>query len=87
MTRIVIIATTLLIASSALAQTSPVSPPVTSPTQSPNQGSPNVANSGPGATGTTSREGTGAGTVSNNSAASSNAAQPERAVPNTGSNK
>lgn len=75
------------LAQTSLAPTSPVSPPVGGPAQTPNQGSPAVANSGPGATGTVSREGTGAGTVSNNPAGAGNAGNPALANPTPSSNR
>ena len=75
------------LATAALAQGSPVSPPANAPGQSSNQGSPAQANSGPGATGTVATEGTGAGTISNNAAGAGNAAMPERANPTVGSTR
>lgn len=74
-------------AQTSLAPTSPLSPPVGGATQTPNQGSPAIANSGPGSTGTVSREGTGAGTVSNNSAGASNAGDPAQANPTPSSSR
>lgn len=90
MTKLIIAATAITLALPALAQTSlaptsPASPPVGGATQTPNQGSPAVANSGPGATGTVSREGTGAGTVTNNPAGAGNAGNPALANPTTSS--
>jgi hypothetical protein len=74
----------ILFASPVLAQTSTASPPATAPGGSPDRGSPAAANSGPGSTGISSREGTGAGSVTNNPAGAGNAEQPSRAAPNTG---
>lgn len=74
-------------AQTSVAPTSPVSPPVTTPGQSPNQGSPATANSGPGATGTVAREGTGAGTITNNPAGAGNAGNPASANPTPSSGR
>jgi hypothetical protein len=84
MNRILPALAAVLFAGVAHAQ-SAVSPPLTPPGQSPNAGSPAIANSGPASTGTVAREGTGAGTVSNNSAGAGNAEQNSRAAPNVGS--
>lgn len=84
------------LASPVLAQTSadpaPIRQPgpkvVTTPIQ-PSEavvqgGSPDLANSGPASTGTLARSGTGADNASNNTAATTNSSNPERAVPNVG---
>lgn len=87
MRNFLIAACVLCAAAPAIAQTTPASP-ASPPAMTPGAmtpGSPARANSGPGATGVTTGEGTGAGTVTNNAAGGSNAEQPSRAVPNTGS--
>lgn len=86
----------LLAAVPALAQNNPDAPPprqpgapqITTPgvpdAGVAQGGSPDLANSGPASTGTVMRGPTGADNVSNHSASTSNAANPERPIPNTG---
>jgi hypothetical protein len=90
MRNLIVAAGIALISGAAFAQTStaptsPASPPATTPgvPMTPGAG-PGAANSGPGATGTVSREGTGAGTITNNPAGATNSEAPAKANPNTG---
>ena len=71
---ITMIAGAMLLAAPALAQTTSTGQNTAGPT-----------NSGPGATVTVPRSGTGAETTTTNSAAGGNAEQNQKAVPNTGS--
>jgi hypothetical protein len=84
MKRLILAGFVLAFAGPALAQSTVPTTPGTSSGAVVQGGSPGVANSGPGATGTVAPGGTGAPTINNNSAGAGNANQPERAVPQTG---
>lgn len=91
-----LVALSLLVAAPALAQSTPDAPPprpagparLTTPGLPPENvfegGGPDLANGGPATTGTLARGATGADNWSNDTAATSNASNPERAIPNLG---
>lgn len=66
----------------------PGSPSLTTPGQPQEtivqRGGPALGNSGPATTGTVARSGLGADNTSNDTAATSNASNPERGLPNVG---
>ena len=84
----VLIAAMLLAAAPAFAQTATAPGTTIAPGQAGvpvvDPGSPAIANSGPASTGTIAPSGTGAESITNNSAQTGIAGQPSRPIPQTG---